>query len=331
MQPPKTPSVPRRIFPLAALSLAIVFVSACSSSSSTTPDTIPPDDDPTQTPGGPSVTPPDTATMFPDDTDNDDRPGMIVTGMNGMDPRDVVSPWLANVSLSRLDSETPGTGDGRVALLQYSDDFPVARHIEFFEESLDTCDIRDPDVPQPIGGGGGGGSPPPLLSGGTTVVINTPSGPWFTYDRSLDDDGEPIYRTDNQLPGALPQGATLSIPGDAFPTVAAHPLYEPDAPVRLLPDSEFVVTPESAYSWIPGSSGFTYAKINLLAYDTDDNFQGFYVTCYVEDDGEFTMPAAVVDYVANTEYLLVSRYSRNYTRLDLINGIVIYQDVEVAE
>jgi len=311
------------------LSIGVSLVSACSSSDS--PVNVPDDDDPEVPIDDPVTT---GSIMFPEDIDNDDRPGLVVTGLNGMDPEDVTSPWLANARTFRLASRTPGTGDGSVDLLRYRDDFRLVNHVDFFEKDLGVCDIDDPDARQPIGDGGGdgGGSPPPLISGGETVVINTPSGPWFTYERGLNvENGNFFYETDNELPGALPEGATLSIPGDDFPTVAAHPLYEPDPPVRLLPtDANEYITSASEYSWIPGNSA-AYVKINLLAYSGPDDFEGFYVNCYVVDDGEFTMPGAVIDYLDSAEYDFIARYSRVYARLDFVNSIVLFQSNEVAE
>ncbi len=358
-----TPSTPRYMSAL-VLFAGVSLISACSSSGSSSGDGLDPVDDPAPTEGPITVEDPTTieepvteedpttiedpvteedpttieepvtvgSAMFPVDVDNDDRPGLIVTGLNGVDPVDLVSPWLVNAQTFRLDSITPGSGDGFVDMLRYQDDFPVAIHIDFFEQELGSCDIRDPAVPQPIDSGDGG-SPPPLISGGSTVVINTPSGPWFTYEAQLNsDNGNIFYSTNDQLPGALPVGATLSIPGDAFPTVAAHPLYEPAPPVRLLPDITQFVAPDSIYSWIPENTAPAFVKLNLLAYSGDDNFfEGFFVTCYLEDDGAFTMPDEVVDYVATTPFNLEARYSRVYARLDFTNGIVIYQENEVAE
>ena len=324
------------------LSMGVSLVSACSSSDSPAETQMVPEDDGPGVSTDNSVNPVNVpvvpvtagAVMFPEDFDDDDRPGLVVTGLDGMDPEDVSSPWLVNAQMFRLASKTPGTGDGFVDLLQYRDDFRLVNHIDFFDENLGFCDIDDPDARQPIGdeGGDDDGSPPPFISGGETVVINAQSGPWFIFARGLNEEnGNFFYETDNGLPGTLPEGATLSIPGDDFPTVAAHPLYEPAPPVRLLPtDASEYITSESEYSWIPGNTA-AYVKINLLAYSGPDEFKGFYVNCTVEDDGEFTMPGAVVNYLDSTEYDFIARYSRVYARLDFVNGIVVFQRNEVAE
>jgi len=143
-------------------------------------------------------------------------------------------------------------------------------------------------------------------------------------------DGEAVYETDNQLPGVFPPNATLYIPGDEFPTVAAHSLFEPSPPVRVLPDAALPVTPDSSYSWIPGDDQ-TYMQISLLGYSETDEFQGFAVSCWVEDDGAFDLPEEVINYLATTELRMQVRYTRRYVRLDLYDGIVFVQKVSVAE
>jgi len=255
---------------------------------------------------------------------------MIVTGFNDTN-KDATSGWLVNARMFRLNSDLADTGDATIDLVKYNDDFRVSRHVEFYTDELDTCEINDPDAPSTdTGNGGGDGNVPPTVSGGLAVVINTPSGPWFTLTRTIQD-GQSIYTADNELPGELlPAGATLSIPGDVFPTVAAHPLFEPVAPDRLLPDEDLPVTADSAYSWIP-TDDKNYMRITLQAYNADNEFVGFVVNCDVEDDGSFTMPADVINFISTTPYRLQARYARTYNRLDFVNGIVIRQRSRIAE
>jgi len=257
---------------------------------------------------------------------------LIVTGFDSSNA-DATSPWLVNSRLFRLNSRLDSTGDAIVELLQYNDDFPVSRHVDFYTLELDTCEVNDPDaVPTGEGGGDDGGSPPPSLSGGETVVINTPSGPWFTLNRTIDN-GQIEYSVNDGLPAELlPAGATLSIPGDEFPTVASHPLYDPtEPPVRLLPDANEPVNVNSAYAWIP-SNEKTFMRILLLAYDnTDNSFVDFAVGCDVRDDGAFTMPTEVLDFISTTPYRLQARFDRAYSRVDFVNGIVIRQFSEISE
>jgi len=255
---------------------------------------------------------------------------LIVTGIDGSNS-DATSGWLVNAFTFKLNSRLDSTGDATVNLVRYSDDFPVYNHVEFFTEALEICEVTDPDAPPTPGDDEDeGGNQAPRISGGPTVVINTPSGPWFTLNRTSEE-GQPTYTIDNGLPAELlPAGANLSIPGDEFPTVAAHPLYDPVPPERLLPDADVPVSAESAYAWIP-HDGKTYMRITLLAYNQDNSFVDFAASCVVRDDGSFTMPAEVINFVSTTPYRLRARYARVYNRLDFVNGIVIRQRNVVAE
>jgi len=272
--------------------------------------------------------PDDNNTQSPQTLGDSGPESLIVTGIDANNA-DATSPWLVSTYQFRLNSELDSTGDATVNLRRYQNDFPVSRHVEFHTIELDTCEIYDPDAPST--GGGGGGNVPPTISGGDTIAINTPSGPWFTFNRTVVD-GQFKYTINNGLPAELlPAGATLSIPGDAFPAVAAHPLYDPAPPVRLLPDENIPVSTDSAYSWIP-SDGKTFMQIWLIAYNaTDNSFVDFAVGCDVRDDGSFTMPADVINFISTTPYRLQARYDRIYHRIDFVNGIVIRQRNEVSE
>jgi hypothetical protein len=265
--------------------------------------------------------------QFPQDVDGDDRPGMIVTGLDGLDAEDIVSPWLVNAGLFRQASRPDRLGDGYVSLVRYRDDFPISGHINFYFNELDTCYVNDPGAPP--GGGNEDDPPPPNISGGTTITINAPSGPWYTFAAQRVD-GAVFYDVDDKLPGALPAGATLSIPGADFPTVAAYPLYEPDPVVRLLPNVDELVTTESAYSWIPGNAR-TYVKLDFLAYDDAGDFQGFLAGCRAEDDGVFQAPEALLDAIDSSPHDIELRYAGGYQRIDYLNGILFHQDNQVAE
>jgi len=263
---------------------------------------------------------------FPNDTDGDDRPSVIVTGLNGSDPSEVKSQWLANIYFYRLASRTPGTGDGRIVFLRYEPSLALSRHIDFFEKELDTCTVSDPREPSP----GSDSNPPPLISAGPTAVINTPNGAWFTFDRTQNDNNEWVYRTDNELPSAIPERATLMVAGDEFPTVSAYPIFEPEAPQRLLPSTDGPISGDSAYAWDPGKNK-TYMEITFDAYDDANEFVGGAGSCFVKDDGVFTMPEEVKEFVESTDLDLYAFYTRVYSRIDLKDDIVFRQQVEVGE
>lgn len=258
--------------------------------------------------------------------ENTNLESLVVSGFDSTS-LDVTSPWLASVSLYRLNSELGTTGDATVNLVRYRDDFPVANHVEYYGKVLDDCRVTDPDAsPVTVDEQG---SPPEFISGGETVVINSPSGPWFTLDSNIVD-GKVNYTIDNGLPAELlPEGSTLSIPGDVFPSLAAHPLSDPAVPERLLPEAGTLVTVGTTYSWVPGT-GNSYMRISIVTDDSVNEFVDI-LGCDVIDDGSFTMPTAVLDFVASSSLELRVRYSRVHNRIDFVNNIAVRQQSIVAE
>ncbi len=79
--------------------------------------------------------------------------GLLVTGLDAQSADTATSAWLTDIGFFRVESKATGGGDAYVDLLQYGDDFPVSRHVEFYTKTLDTCEIRNND-----GGGGDGGT-----------------------------------------------------------------------------------------------------------------------------------------------------------------------------
>jgi hypothetical protein len=252
----------------------------------------------------------------------------VVAGFVDVSPADVVSPWLVTSRQFREASRPEIGGNGQVDLVRYRDDFPVSAHIDFYTEPLDTCLIREQDGTRVTVVNDG---PPPRISGGSSIVINTPAGPWFSYAGTVTG-GETVYAASRALPGALPAGATLSIPGDEFPTVADYRLHEPEPVRRLLPGPGLVDARHAEYTWLPGE-GHDHVKIDFLAFDLSGQFQGFPLTCWVVDDGvfNFNLDAAVRAHLDGLQFPVTVRYSRVHARIDYINGIVIHQSIEVAE
>ncbi|MFK7862383.1 MAG: hypothetical protein AB8B64_26480 [Granulosicoccus sp.] len=263
------------------------------------------------------------------DPEGDDRPGLVVTGLNGTPAEDVSSVWHVNIQLFRVDSLTPGSGDAGVSLLRYDPPITINEHIDFYVPELDLCEIRDLNE---TGGSSGGSSTSPRVNGGSTVTINSQSGP--LVELPYDEDTR-RYSVNNLVPGALPPDATLSIPGDQFPNVAAYPLVEPVVPVKLTPATGVLSDDEvsAPFTWeaLPNKPG-GYFQISFLAYREDGTFAGFPIFCRVIDDGEFNMPEAVVEAFATyTDLRVEARFARTVQRFDIINDIAFRQLSTVAE
>ena len=265
------------------------------------------------------------------DPDGDDRPGLVIEGLNGTPADQLTSPWLANMSFFRRDQLTPGSGDAYIELLQYNDDFKVSDYIDFYTPELDTCDIRDLND----GGiGGEGDNRPDFVSGGQTMTLNTSTGTWFDFGVMEDSIG--IYETNNGLPGPFPADLTLSIPGDVFPSITQYPLVEPVPPIRILPTSDVLTMDDLtvAFTWIPGEAvPGGYVELAGIAYDANDEFIGFPIVCSVVDDGSFTMPQNVIDAFAAMPAgeSIRARFERAISRVDFIDGVVYYQKSAVSE
>ncbi len=264
---------------------------------------------------------------FPLDADEDDRTGLIVTGLDGLSPMDVVSPWLVVARVFRSLSDPANGADGEVELARYADDYPVSAHLDYLDLPVDSC--RSWQGPG-TGADADDNQPPPAISGGTTIILNTPSGPWHRLDAAIASEQEVIYQSAGGLPGALPDEVSLSIPGSSFPTVAAYRLHEPEPVQRLLPYPDQAVSGDTRLQWVRGLNN-TLIKIDWLAFDENDEFAGFPVSCLVRDDGAFLPDMETRIFLGQIRQRLEVRYSRIYARLDVINGIVFHQNVEIAE
>lgn len=252
--------------------------------------------------------------------------GLTVYGLNGADPAQTFVPWLASVYTYRHNSVSDS---GSIALntMKYGDTFSIQDSIDFRlgQYPIDTCKIQDDSGSSSSGSSGsaGTGGGPPYVKAGSSVVINSPSGPWLRIEA-----GENL-RYESDRPGPLPVGATLSIPGDVFPSVGAYPLSEPSPPQRISPAGDALFDVNTTYAWRAGNDN-TKVAVEFLEYDAS-GFVGFIAICYTDDDGNFELPvevAAVLDASANSIYTRYFRYSR---RIDLIDGVVFYQRAGAAD
>jgi len=262
--------------------------------------------------------------QYPPDIDGDDIPGIIVAGLNGISPSQLDSRLLAYATLLRHGPTPNQPGTGQISLVEYPQSYSVAAFLISFGSNLDSCLIQDPANSPLLAAA----NAPTTISGGAAISIDSPAGTWFAFSRLATQTG-PTYLGVLQTPGPLPRGAKLSIPGDQFPALLGHPLYEPDPPTRLLPDADQEVTPDTTFSWLP-SDRPTIMEISLHAFSDAFLYLGYAVTCMVVDDGSFSMPAHVRSFINGTDNRLLAFYTRWYQRLDLVNGVMVYQRVGVG-
>ena len=141
-----------------------------------------------------------------------------------------------------------------------------------------------------------------LISAGETLSISTPTGSWpdlISSESTLNNSPSVYYHTPSGFStlGELPQGSTLSIPGDEFPAFnsVSIPHVERLTDVELLNISEGRITAESQIFWRRqnNSTSSSFAEISLRA-----KFEGanpnieldISLICVVSDDGEFRFP-----------------------------------------
>ena len=270
-----------------------------------------------------------------DDPDNDDRPGLVVTGLNGIPADQLTSPWLVNADLFRDPTADNQFNSAFVDLLRYDDTFQVSTHIDFYTPELDSCFFSDTDIED--SGEADNNDVNLFVSGGTSLTINAGNGPFL----SISEDGFNPGRYSSNFnatpgtPGPLPADATLSIPGAEFPNVAAYPLSEPTlVPVRITPDPGTLTAAEIAapFTWEPGPDvAGGYMRIQAQAFNAEGEFVGFPFACAVVDDGEFNMPQEAIDAFAATDRLITFRYERTLNRVDFIDGIVFHVRSLLAE
>ena len=107
---------------LLSVMLPALMLTACSDSN-----------DDTEVMGDPAAAVTDIS-MVPtmDDPQNDDRPGLIVTGLNGTFADQLTSPWFVDVFLFRNPMAGNDVGLAAVDLQQYEATRQVSTHVDFF-------------------------------------------------------------------------------------------------------------------------------------------------------------------------------------------------------
>ena len=250
----------------------------------------------------------------------EERGGLTATYPSGTTLAEHQSPWLAYVSLFQIAARPDTTGDITTELVQYDEDFAFADHVDFYENRVDVCNIDDLDAP-----GGSDGSGNPMVSGGENLLLSSAGNTWLSVPYSTTDAS---YLGDNVFPAAVPADLSLSLPGDVFPALSLA-LNVPAAPERLSPVTGDAITTASEYRWVP-SSNSSQMRITFLSFVGED-FQGFPITCFVQDDGEFELPANALAEVERRAGELSVRYTRDTRRLDFQDGVAVFSVVSIAD
>jgi hypothetical protein len=174
-----------------------------------------------------------------------------------------------------------------------------------WSQVVDTCDVFDsgdlPDDPFD-------GFPVPdtiditFVDAGTPVTISATGDPtYLELERTTVEFGgetSTFYAStdDASQPGPLAAGLAASIPGGDFPAVASAAFPSVDAFALAAPadpGASDAVSTTTEFTWTPGTGdGARIVTIEVVSFDLD-SLTTTTVSCYAEDDGSFTFPAAV--------------------------------------
>jgi len=266
---------------------------------------------------------------------SDNRPGVVVNGLNGADTQSTRTLWFVNAFFFRSDTAPLGSNDAGVSLFQLNDEFVIEDLLGFADPDVGRCDIDslNPGIPVDNMNSGNdddnGSSSSTQVSGGPALTIDTPQGPWAQI--GLDASSDEIRYENNSLPGPIPANASLYVLGDVFPQTLSIPLVEPLVPVRLSPDFDEPLNENTVFSWIPGSDPDVYIQITFRGLDINDNFIEFPGRCIAPDTGNFSMPPDALALLQGYPDKLVVRYERVLNTAEVRGDMVIRTRMKVVE
>lgn len=155
-----------------------------------------------------------------------------------------------------------------------------------------TCEILDleavavlPEVPLPE-------AAYVPIDAGATLPLRSPAGRYASLERIEGRLGREVtiaYALPDPIPGPLPDGLTLDVPGAVFPRFAGEPFpalepFELTAPAaRDLDD----ITTSTKFEWAPSNSGRAVVMLTVVS-----RAQQLLVRCLAADEGAFVFPSA---------------------------------------
>lgn len=200
------------------------------------------------------------------------------------------------------DSDDPFAAEGGIDgfFLRFPGTIPALDAIEGFQPALDTCEVDTftfSDIPDDFDFD----FEFQALSAGEQLVFTGPGGTYVELPREqLQFEGTLFiaYQLDGEsLPGPVPSGLTLDIPGDDFPAFSAVDVPDVEPLTGVTPEFSFTsptsITADTVFGWDAGSNPDAY--ISISASSTNFGGDGISVTnvdCLAVDDGEFAFPAA---------------------------------------
>ncbi|MGV6817010.1 MAG: hypothetical protein ACWA44_07030, partial [Thiotrichales bacterium] len=175
--------------------------------------------------------------------------------------------------------------------------------------ALDTCEVTtttDEDLLDPSdfipGVDGADLGAFTTLSAGEVLPITGDSGSYAELTRQsvgqgpINFIGYALANEDGTLAGTPPTNLSINIPGDDFPAFGDQSFPSVEALSLTAPTTLAEVTTSSTFLWTAGTATGGFVSIDLSA--TEINLETFAfsstdISCLVNDDGEFTLPANV--------------------------------------
>ena len=128
------------------------------------------------------------------------------------------------------------------------------------------------------------------ISAGEVLTFMQPSGSYAEITKQPPFMGFTFYDGDS-VPGSIPAGLTIDIPGDVFPTFSNVSIPNAGGLVVSSPTGGTPVTPDTTFTWNASSDPDTLIDISTSSFDLSTGAV-VVVECVATDDGSFTFPAA---------------------------------------
>jgi len=255
-----------------------------------------------------------------DSTDNDTESLGEDTGSDTNDTNDS-EPDTNDTSDTESGTDTDTDGDDRAAgggdpnqddqaiggSFFRTDQLATAAQIQGnFVPGSDSClvtdsvfDITNPNIPDIEGLSNGS------ISAGEVITVTSPTGTFAELVRQ-DQDGFISYEPAGNLPGAIPAGTVIDIPGDDFPAFSNVAVPMVAALTNVEASTGDSLEADSTITWGAGSDSNSTlslsASVQILPDFTDPNFditnfdptlEITSINCTIVDDGNFSFPASI--------------------------------------
>ncbi len=164
-----------------------------------------------------------------------------------------------------------------------------AEYIEsFFAPTSDVCEVSRTSGLQP--GFKIFDQETTLVSAGENLIVTSSGGTYATLNREIIAEG-PTYQTDVRLTGSAPNGLTVDIPGEQFPTFQNVEITDVPALQMIGPVADQNVSASTEFTWVPNN--VFRSVVEVYVGGVGANGETISIGCTVVDDGSFTFPESV--------------------------------------